>query len=263
MSASASAIEIPAADVAVGSSTGVRPGFALERTMTATGLQHLRELARGGQLAASYPLVGGLLSSLDDTELARPASCSPGWTALRYSDWHPDVPTATIAMTGHGTLAPLVPALTAELARHGLLLRPVVGDFGSWLTELSDPASDLYQADPDLVLCVLDPRMILDELTVPWDVSDVERVLAAKHRLIAGVAARFAESARGTLVFNTLPLPSAISAQLVDHRSRARLGAAWRDAGSRLLRLATEVPSVLTIDLDPLIAEGIAAMDRR
>jgi hypothetical protein len=29
-----------------------------------------------------------------------------------------------VAITGNGLLAALVPALTAELARHGLLLRP-------------------------------------------------------------------------------------------------------------------------------------------
>jgi FkbH-like protein len=48
----------------------------------------------------------------------------------------------------------------------------------------------------------------------------------------------------------------------VDYRSRARLGAVWREANARLLALA-ERRSVVVVDLDPLVAEGITVDDPR
>jgi FkbH-like protein len=231
--------------------------------MSAEGLAGLRELRRSGALARHYPEVAALTAGLDDGDLARAGQLLARLDADDVLARHPDVPAVTIAVTGHGTLAPLLPALTGQLARNGLLLRPVTGDLGGWAAELADPGSPVYQADPDLVLCVLDHRAVLDVVAVPWTPADVERALAARLELISGLAARFAASARGTLVLNTLPLPSAVTAQLIDHRSRARLGAAWREANARLLHLADELPAVLVVDLDPLVAEGIAACDPR
>lgn len=225
--------------------------------------ERIAELFRAGRLAAEYPAVRGLLAGLDEDGLRRSGQTLARLDPAEVARAHPDVPALTIAITGHGTLAPLVPALTVELARHGLLLRPVVGDFGAYAFELSDPESDLYSADPDLVLCVLDAETVFDEVPVPWRVDDVERVLADKVRLVGGLAARFTETARGTLVINTPPPPARFGAQLVDHASRARLGAAWRTAGAELLGLSARHPAVITLDLDPLIAEGGPAAEPR
>jgi FkbH-like protein len=223
----------------------------------------IRELHRDGRLAGEYPRVRGLLDGLDATDLARAgrllARLDPG-DVLRE---HPEVPVVTVGITGHGTLGPLVPALTAELARHGLLLCATVADLDSYVYELADPGSAVHSADPDLVLCVLDPAMVFDELPAPWGPEDVERVLDEKLSLLEDLAARFARIARGILVINTLPLPSHVTAQLLDYCSRARLGASWRDANARLLRLGGAQSSVIAVDLDPLIAEGIAATDLR
>ncbi|SDG95067.1 HAD-superfamily phosphatase, subfamily IIIC/FkbH-like domain-containing protein [Sinosporangium album] len=226
-------------------------------------VERVAELFRAGRLAAEYPLVRGLLSAADGDGLRRAGHVLE---RLRPDDVlreHPDTSVLTVAVIGHGTVGTVVPVLTAELARHGLLMRPFLGDFQGYVVELGDPGSDLYAADPDLVLCVLDPAVVFDEVGVPWRVDDVERVLGEKVRLVERLAARFAETARGTLVLNTLPLTSHATAQVTDHRSRARLGAVWRAACSDLLRLGESNPSVVTIDLDPLIAEGIAVTDQR
>jgi FkbH-like protein len=176
---------------------------------------------------------------------------------------HPGTPVVRTAVTGHGTLAPVVPALTAELARHGILLHPHVADFDSYVFDLSNPDSDLHAFDADVVLCLLDPRVFLDELPLPWRADDVAATLDRKLDLLEKLATQFRATGRGTLVLNTVPLPREATAQLLDYPSRARLGALWREANARLLRLPESLPGVVVLDLDPLLAEGVTATDPR
>ncbi|MDL4815411.1 HAD-IIIC family phosphatase [Actinomadura opuntiae] len=225
-------------------------------------VEALLDLHRTGALAARYPEVRSLLAGHSDGELARAGHLLARLDTDEVLRVHPDTPSVTVAITGHGTLAQLAPLVTAELARHGLLARTHVSDFDGYVFDLGDPGSTLYSTGADLVLCVLDPMIVLDGLPVPWRVEDVERIAAEKVGLIEGLAARFAGAGRGTLVLNTMPLPRAYAAQLVDHRSRARLGVVWREANARLLRLG-EASAAVVLDLDPLVAEGAAAVDPR
>ncbi|WP_242884828.1 HAD-IIIC family phosphatase [Actinomadura litoris] len=221
----------------------------------------LTSLHRSGRVPAEFPRLPRLLDGATPDELARAgrllAAVDPG-EVLRE---HPGTPVLKAAVTGHGTLSGLVPSLTAELARHGTLLRPAVSDFDSYVFDLSDPEG--FAGDADVVLCVLDHDIVTGELPVPWKVTDLERVLAKKVSLVAGLAGRFAAASRATLVLNTLPLPRSVPAQLVDHRSRALAGAAWREANARLLRLTAEHSGVVVVDLDPLTSEGVPVTDPR
>ncbi|MDJ1137470.1 HAD-IIIC family phosphatase [Streptomyces iconiensis] len=228
------------------------------------GTEELAALLREGTLAAEYPRVGRLLAGLSDDALGRAgrllARLDPGEVLAA----HPDTPAPVIAVTGHGTLSALVPALTAELARHGLLARVHLSDFDGWVLDLADPGSALYAARPSVTLCVLDPAVVADELPLPWRVADVERVLEEKLALAERLVGTFVRTAPGgTLVLNTLPLPRELTGQLVDLKARAQLGAVWREANARLLRLSLDVPEALVIDLDPLLAEGGPARDVR
>jgi FkbH-like protein len=223
---------------------------------------------RAGQAPRHYPRIRSLLTSLDGADDADDADLARAGRLLARLDpdevlaAHPATATLRIAVTGHGTLSPLVPALTVQAARHGLLLRPHVAPFDSWVFELSDPNSALYAADADATLCVLDPHVVFDEVPVPWGPAEVEAVLAEKVAIIERLVKTFVAAERGgVLVLNTLPLPRRATAQLVDLRSRAELGALWREANARLLRLSG--PSVAVVDLDPLLAEGVRATDAR
>lgn len=221
------------------------------------------DLHRSGKLEARYPEVRGLLAGLTDGDLATAGRLLARLDPDRILNEHPGVTPITLAVTGHGTLSQLVPSLTAELARHGLLARAEVSDFDSYVFDLGDADSALYEADPALVLCVLDPMVVFDDVPVPWRPEDVERAAAARLKVIAGLAARYQATGHGALVLNTLPLPRRFTAQLVDHRSRARLSAVWHDTNAALLRLAEQYPSVVVIDLLPLLADGISATDPR
>ena len=223
----------------------------------------LLELHRRGELAARYPEVRGLLAGDDGAELLRAGNLLARLDPDDVLRRHPATPVLSVAITGHGTLGGLVPPLTAELARHGLLVRPHVSRFDGWVFDLADPGGELYRGGADLVLCVLDPAVVTDEVPAPWTVPDAERVLAEKVTLIERLAARYAAHGTGCLVLNTLPLPRRFSAQLVDHRSRARLGAAWRRANARLLDLAAAHPSIVVVDLEPIVGVGLPVEDAR
>ncbi|MGW1752486.1 HAD-IIIC family phosphatase [Streptomyces sp. NPDC002092] len=227
-------------------------------------LTALTGLHRDGTLTDRYPQVRALLAGLSGTELPRAGRMLAQVDPDAVLAAHPRTPAPRIAVTGHGTLSGLVPALTAQLARHGLLARISVSDFDGWVFDLTHSGSELYGARPDLVLCVLDAAVVTDELPSPWRVEDVARVLEEKLRLIERAAEACAAGSPGTtLVLNTLPLPGELISQVLDLRARARLGAVWREAEARLLRLPQRHPGVVVVDLAPLLAEGVAVRDVR
>ncbi|MFF3956770.1 HAD-IIIC family phosphatase [Streptomyces sp. NPDC001890] len=224
--------------------------------------QHLLELQQAGTLAAQYPRLGTLLAEADETELARAGRLLSRLDPEAVLAAHPTAPALTVAVTGSGTVAPVVPALAAEAARHGIVLRTALSSYDSWLFDLTDPTSELYAARPDLVLCVLDPTSVLAELPTPWTTDDLRHTLDSRLALVEKAADQFTAQCEGTLVLNTLPLLRTLTGQLVDLRSRAHAGTLWREANIRLLRIAESHPAVVVIDTDPLVAE-VPAQDPR
>lgn len=216
---------------------------------------------RSGTLAERYAEVPALLSGLSDAELTRAGQLLSSVEHGAVREHHPDLPGFSVAVTGHGTLSGLVAPLTAELARHGLLPRIRLGDHGTYVADLSTPDSRLLADDPRLVLCVLTHHVVFEQVPAPWRVEDAVAALDAQVVLLRGLVGRYAGT--GTVVLNTLPLPQTVLAQLVDHRSRARLGAAWREANAALLRLSEEHHGVVVLDLDALLAGGATLSEPR
>ncbi|KNB50935.1 HAD-IIIC family phosphatase [Streptomyces caatingaensis] len=227
---------------------------------TPPALDRLRALHQAGVLGREYGRLSRLLAELEsDEDLARAgrllARLDPDEVVRASATASRPVDEITVVITGHGTLDPLVAPLTAQLARHGLLLRPLVSDFDAYLRDLQDPGSLLYTAGAQLALCVLDEGVVFDEVPTPWSVADVEEATTAKLAQLERLTARYARSG-GHLVLNTVPLRRHRTHQLVDHRSRSELGVVWREFNAGLLRLGTRHPEVTVVDLDPLVAEG-------
>lgn len=223
----------------------------------------LRHRLTDGDLPLRYPELASRLQGTPADQLRQ-----AGTLLLRVSPadvlaTHPDTPMVKVAVTGHSTLDALRAPLTAQLARHGLLTQVTMTDFDSYVFALSDPGSELYQAEPDLALCVLDAWAVFDEVPVPWRVADVEAAFQAKLAALDQLARTFAANSRGVLVYNTIPLPARFPAQLVDLRSRAQLGAVWREANAALLRLVEAHQALVVLDLDSVLAEGVPVSDPR
>ncbi|MFG3282476.1 HAD-IIIC family phosphatase [Streptomyces sp. NPDC048111] len=235
----------------------------------AAALERLRRLRAEGRLEEAYDTVAGLLARSEATEdpvaLRRIGRLLATADRARVRALHPQVPVVGVAVTGQSTVAPVIDSLTAELARHGVLLRPLLGDCGAYVQELTVPGGRFAPGgeDHDLALCLLDAETVFARVPAVWQVADVARAADEALDLIGCLASARAAAGAGPLVLNTVPLPRAYGHQRVDHRSRARLGIVWREFNCGLLRLAESHPGVSVIDLDPLVAEGGPLHDTR
>ncbi|MFD5572528.1 HAD-IIIC family phosphatase [Streptomyces cadmiisoli] len=223
-------------------------------------LRALRTLHRSGKLAAEYGVVRGLLARMPPADLPAAGQLLSRVDPRTVRQHTPDVAVVAVAVTGHSTVAPVVAPLAAELARHGLLLEARVAPYGAYLQDLMRPAAEGL---PQVTLCLLDAHTVFDGVTVPWRVEDVESAARARLALLGGAVRAHQEAGRGLLVLNTVPLLRRFTHQLIDLRSRARLGAVWREFNSGLLALAERYPGVVTVDLDPLVGEGVPACEPR
>lgn len=225
--------------------------------------QALLDLHKSAQLAKNYKLVRELVSQMSGADLLRAGRILTRLDAQKVLEKQPDIPVVTVAITGHGTVSTLIPALTAELARHGLLLKACVADFGNYVPDLLNATSILYAPENNLVLCLLDATTVFDKIPVPWRVADAQRALNDHVELLEHLVDRFEANSKATLVLNTMPLPRRFTAQLIDYKSRNLLGALWHEANARLLKLAASRSGVVVIDLGALITEGVALSDMR
>ncbi|CCK25744.1 FkbH like protein [Streptomyces davaonensis JCM 4913] len=227
-------------------------------------LAALRGLYRAGRLAEEYGTVRALLSRMPRADLPAAGQLLARLDLEEVRRHAPDLPVVSIAVTGESTVAPVVGPLTAELARHGLLLEAKVAPYGSYVQDLMRPADPaMGEEQPHLTLCVLDAHTVVGGLTAPWRAEDVEKAARTQLALLTAAVGAHQQAGRGLLVLNTVPLHHHFTHQLIDLRCRARLGVVWRQFNSGLLSLAAEHPGVVVIDLDPLIGEGVPAAEPR
>lgn len=243
------------------------PASALEEE-PADPLGRLQALARTGRLAEEYASVPPLLAELASggaghSELARAGRLLSRVDADEAVRSCPALGRVKVAVAAHSTVASLVPPLTAELARHSLLLDVTVGDYDGYLRELRTEDSPLYAPGLDLALVVLDAQAVFDDLPEVWRVEDVERAAQSKLAQLEKLARAYVEKSSATLVLNTVPLQHTHVHQLVDLKSRTALGVAWREFNTGLLKLASAYERLVVLDLDPLVAAGGPVGDAR
>jgi FkbH-like protein len=226
-------------------------------------LRTLRSMYAAGMLEAEYGSVRALLARVPESDLPAAGQLLARLDRDAVARHHPGVPLVTVAVTGQSTLSPLIGPLTAQLARHGLLLDPVVSPYSSYLHDLMGPGAGESTPQPLLTLCLLDTHTVFEEVPAPWRVEDVEDAARNRLSLIGKAVRTHQDSGRGPLVLNTVPLLHHHTHQLVDLRSRARLGVVWRQFNSGLLALALEHPGVIVVDLDPLVSQGTPAYEPR
>ena len=131
--------------------------------------------------------------ALDETELRRLAETLDTLRS-RDASLAPLEP-FTLGIVGNATLEPLVPALVATAARHGIALSCVNADYAQTLSEALSADSTVNRAKPDAVLLALDHRGL------PW--SSVDEALAFVRTLRSG----FRTHGRALSIVSTLAPP--------------------------------------------------------
>jgi len=94
--------------------------------------------------------------ALDENQLRRLAD-TIGTLRSQGRSFAPLVP-FRLAVLGNATLEPLIPALVASAARHGIALECIEADFAQTVQEALSPDSRVNRAKPDAVLLALDHR---------------------------------------------------------------------------------------------------------
>ncbi|WP_340684130.1 HAD-IIIC family phosphatase [Amycolatopsis coloradensis] len=229
----------------------------------APGDVRLSHLHATGELIDSYTAVPGLLAGLDEAALLRAGTVLSQVHPDALIRRHPDLPEATVAITGSSTIRPLVSPLSAQLARHGFIPRIQVGGYDQYAIELRETHNELFATEPDVTVCLLDADAVFRRIRTPWTPTDVRYTLRQLSTSLEEITDAYQTRHTGTLVFNTVPLPWYWAAQLIDHRSRALLGAAWREFNAHLLRFSTNRPGVLVVDTEPLLGESGVLADPR
>ncbi|MDS1270912.1 HAD-IIIC family phosphatase [Lipingzhangella sp. LS1_29] len=221
----------------------------------------IRRMRDEGRLVAAFPEMCSLVARLDRDGRARAGALLAGLDHDSITAAHPEIPTLTTVVTGNGTSAALRAPLAAEFARHGLALR--LTGHGHYFADLGDPQGAAFQTDTELTVCLLDTDAVTQELGAVWTVEDCERALGALASRVRTFATEHDRKGSGVLVLTTVALPTRISRQLVDHRSRARLGRAWREFNSTLLGLGVDLDRCVVIDLDTHLTDAVALDDAR
>ncbi|UMP06807.1 HAD family hydrolase [Amycolatopsis sp. EV170708-02-1] len=229
----------------------------------APGDVRLSHLHATGELIDSYTAVPELLAGLDEAALLRAGTVLSQVHPDALLRRHPGLPEATVAITGSSTIRPMVSPLSAQLARHGFVPRIQVGGYGQYAIELRETHNELFATEPDVTVCLLDADAVFQRLRTPWTPADVRYALRQLSSHLEEITDAYQAKHTGTLVFNTVPLPWYWASQLIDHCSRALLGATWREFNAHLLTFSTNRPGVLAVDTEPLLGETGALADPR
>lgn len=226
----------------------------------------LRSLHAAGALATEFgrvpPLLNRLARAPDNTpDLIRAGQILTRMDPAAVAPQHRRG-LLTVAIAGATTVRPLVAPLTAECARHGLLIRPHLAEQDPHALALR-PGGSVADARPDITAWLLASAGITGRLPPGWRATDLAAVLAAVRDDIDAVVGDVLTTTAGLLVLNTVPLPRTLSHQARDLRTRAEVGALWREFNAALLRLSARDHRIVVIDVEPLANDIGPVTDER
>ncbi|GAA1955262.1 HAD-IIIC family phosphatase [Kitasatospora viridis] len=225
---------------------------------TTTPLAELRALKRAGLATADardrvHRLLGELAEHGDALDLEAAGALLLGAAPRAQLAEAGGHRAQRIALLGSSTLDALPALLTAALLPLGVLPEIRSAGFNQWRFEILTGAPNLTDHRPELTALLLDDAAVLDGVTDPLDLDEVEARCATFPAELAGWVGACREAlGDGTLVLTTVPLGPLRRDRIIDYRNKARLDAAWHRMNAALLDLADRSTVVLP-------ADGIAA----
>lgn len=151
-----------------------------------------------------------------------------------------------------------------------LMLRPLLLCEGVWpdiyaagynqyVYELMNADSELYRFEPQLTVCLLDERTVLDELAGDWSAVDLEAACERKLEQLRQLMGTYHARCQGLLMFHTIPMSPETYNTKIDYKTKAQIGRIWRLFNNGLLDLSEEWSQVITIDAEVLFRERSVA----
>ena len=173
-----------------------------------------------------------------------------------------------IAILRDMTVEPLVPALRAELAASGFAAEVWVGDFDTIGRDALSSASGLDAADPELIVILRWLEQTAPDLATRFVTLSPEAAADA----VAEVADRIESELRAIrgrttapIIINTFPAPDLTTLGILDAQLETGHRRTIQDLNREILRVARDLPDVLLVDMDRLVARigSRAAIDER
>jgi FkbH-like protein len=155
------------------------------------------------------------------------------------------------------TVEPSIPFLRALARLHGIEVNVRVGDFNSYAQEVIDPASWLYEFDPQIVILATQTRDVAPEL---WNGSgdvSADEATAVVSSIVAPLASlieRLRSRTSASLIIQNLQQPLIANAGLHDSRREFGQQELIRIVNRRLSLEAQKHDGVYVLDYDELVA---------
>jgi FkbH-like protein len=154
------------------------------------------------------------------------------------------------------TVESAVPLLRAQAFCGGIDLAVQVGEFNTYVQEILDPNSALYQHKPDVAVLAVQARDIAPDLVKRFaDLSpeDVQACIKETSGAYEAWIAAFRKNTQAHLIVHLLETPEP-SSGVLDSQVELGQAEAIRQINDRIRAAARSVRSVYTLDVDALIA---------
>jgi len=162
-----------------------------------------------------------------------------------------------VAFLANFTVQPLATLLSARAVTSGLLIRPYVAPFDTWMQEILDDASGLRRTAADVVVLAptldgLAPPLLTDFLALEGEQAG--QLIDATVSTIENAVERLRSWSAARVLLHSFPLPTSRALGLIDGSRPDGQSSAFRALDDRLRAIAARHPDVFVVDMDRLIA---------
>jgi FkbH-like protein len=217
----------------------------------------LREEA--DQLIASgkVELAAAMLAQLWDVEGANPASAS--FLVSRFEKLRGKLlfVSCRLAILRSFTLEPVVPICRAQAFLAGIDLTVHLGDFNTYIQDLSDRQSPLYAFNPDVVILAVLSRDVAARLWRDWSdlpeaniIEEIQAVTGTFHNCVSS----FRRNSSAHLIIHSLEIPVMPAWGMLDAQLRCSQVAAFCEINREQRNIAQEYRGVYLLDYDSLVS---------
>jgi len=170
---------------------------------------------------------------------------------------HVSLAACKVAFLRSFTVELALPVLRAQAFSGGIDITPHVGEFNSYVQEIIDPASLLYQFKPDVAILAVQTRDLAPDLVHGFADLSSESVVAIVAEVASGFESwinTFRKNSSAHLVVHLLETPEPVQG-ILDAQVATSQGGAVRAINDRIRAACRSLRSVYALDVDALVAK--------